>query len=221
MCSWNEDTRLQERRRPFNVEGLIRLAAEAVNRNVDNVVGFSKLAEGGFNRTFLLTMKDNFQMVARLPYPVSQPKPLLISSEVATMDYLRIQGIPVPKVYGYCPTAENLAATEYIFMEFVRGTNLGDIWFEIGEKARLTIVEKLVDLESRLFSLELPASGSLYYSRDLDIQSGRIDVQPTSSIPTQRFCIGPDTTLALWYGKRIDLDVHRGPCEQLLTSDRS
>lgn len=46
-------------------------------------------------------------------------------------------------------------------MEMIGGTNLGDIWYELSEKARIEVVRKLVELESRLFGLQFPASGSL------------------------------------------------------------
>jgi hypothetical protein len=83
--SWNEELRLAERRRLFNVKELANLAAAAVQRSPEDLVKFEKLAEGGFNRTFLLSMRDGFQMVARIPYPMTEPKHLLVASEVATM----------------------------------------------------------------------------------------------------------------------------------------
>jgi predicted Ser/Thr protein kinase len=163
----DDASRRSKRRRGFNVAELKRLAATAINRNADEVARFEKLAEGGFNRTFLITMHDGFQFVGRIPYPVTEPKQSVVASEVATMEFLRSHGIPVPKIYDYSATSENLAGTEYLFMELVRGTNLGDIWFELSEKARITAVTKLVELETRLFALPFPASGSLYYAKDL------------------------------------------------------
>ncbi|KAL1982078.1 hypothetical protein VTN96DRAFT_1791 [Rasamsonia emersonii] len=67
----NDALRRSERRRVFNVSELKRLAAASVNQNAEDVVRFEKLAEGGFNRTFLVTMRDGFQFVARIPYPVT------------------------------------------------------------------------------------------------------------------------------------------------------
>jgi hypothetical protein len=45
------------------------------------IVDLGKLAEGGFNRTFLITMRDGFRMVARIPYPVTVPKYYAVASE--------------------------------------------------------------------------------------------------------------------------------------------
>jgi hypothetical protein len=53
-----------------------------------DIVHFRKLAEGSFNRTFLVSMQDGFEMIARIPYLTTEPRHLLVASEVATMDYL-------------------------------------------------------------------------------------------------------------------------------------
>lgn len=158
-------------------------------------------------------MRNCFQLVARIPYPVTEPKNLLVASEVATMDFLRSHGIPVPKVYGYSTVSTNTAGTEYIFMELVRGKNLGDIWFDLSEAQRITMISKLVELESRIFALQFPVSGSLYYCDDLKNEDGRIIVPRTHSTGEGRFCMGPETTFGLWFGKRFSLSIERGPCK--------
>lgn len=67
-----------------------------------------KLAEGGYNRTFLITMHDGFQMVARIPYPITVPEFYTIASEAATMRLLHSSGLPVPEVYDYSPSSTTL-----------------------------------------------------------------------------------------------------------------
>lgn len=171
---------------------------------------FRKLAEGGFNRTFLITMRDGFQLVARIPYPMTVPKQLVIASEVATIDFLRSHGMPVPKIYGYSTVAENSIGTEYVLMEFMRGTNVGDVWFTMTEKQRLKLVAEIADLEARMFAIDFPASGSLFHAEDLAPELERL--QLPSSGGGSPFCIGPDTTMSQWYGKRSSLSVKRGPC---------
>ncbi|RDW93613.1 uncharacterized protein DSM5745_00935 [Aspergillus mulundensis] len=213
---YNDALRHRERRRIFNVPELKRLAASSIGQKEEDVVGFEKLAEGGFNRTFLVTMRDTFRFVARIPYPVTQPKSLVIASEVATMDYLRAHDIPVPQVYGYSATADNPAETEYIFMELMPGHNLGDIWFDLTEKQRSRLLTQLVQVESRLFALRFPASGSLYYCSDLPEHTKVIVASPTTS--AGRFCIGPETSLGLVYGRRSSLQVDRGPYQDTLTA---
>lgn len=127
------------------------------------------------------------------------------------MDFLRSHGLPVPIIYGYSAVADNPAGTEYIFMELVQGKTLGDVWYTLSEQARRTIVTKLVHLESRLFGLRFPASGSLYYCDDLPDQGNQIVVP--SPVSTRSLCVGPNTTFGLWYRRRLSLSVERGPCE--------
>ncbi|KAG6806307.1 hypothetical protein H0H92_011835, partial [Tricholoma furcatifolium] len=136
---FNEALRRTERRLVFNVDELCRLAAGSVGRGLADVTYVSKLGEGGFNRAFLITMADQFQMVARVPYPITVPKYLAVASEVATMDFLRSAGLPVPKVYGYSPDSNNAAGTEYIFMEFIEGTKLSDVCRSLSEQDLVSV----------------------------------------------------------------------------------
>ena len=119
MFSFNDALRHAERRRVFNIGELCRLAAESVHCSPDDIVDLAKLAEGGFNRTFLITMHDGFQMVARIPYPATVPKYYTVASELATMVLLCSSVLPIPEVYGYSPAPDNAAETEYIFLELV------------------------------------------------------------------------------------------------------
>ncbi|KAI0793924.1 kinase-like domain-containing protein [Fomes fomentarius] len=180
MGRWlvNNDLRLAERRREFDVDELCRLAAQSVGRTSRDIHKCVKLAEGGFNRTFLITMHDGFEMVARIPYPVTVPKFYAIASEVATMCFLRSSGLPVPEIYRYLPSSDNAAKSEYIFMEFIRGTKLSDVWLELAEP---DVLRQLVQLESRLMSISFPAGGSLYYTSDLEKVAGRTASHSTTS----------------------------------------
>ena len=152
MFRLNGALRHAERRLVFDAEGLRRLAAQSVGRSPADVVNFSKLAGGGFNRTFLITLHDDFQMVARIPYPAMVPKYYAVASEVATMEFLRSSGLPVPQVYGHSPASDNAAKTEYILMEFMRGTKLSDVWLELGESDIVSILRQLAQLESQFLS---------------------------------------------------------------------
>ncbi|THH29501.1 hypothetical protein EUX98_g4698 [Antrodiella citrinella] len=109
--SINDALRHAELMRIFTVDGLCRLAALSVDRSPDDVVSLEKLAEGGFNRTFRINMCDGFQMVPRIPYPVTKPKYFALASEVATMDF---SGMTLPQVYGYAPAPDNAAETDHI-----------------------------------------------------------------------------------------------------------
>ncbi|KAG6897053.1 hypothetical protein C0992_004462 [Termitomyces sp. T32_za158] len=181
----NEALRYAERRRVFNVQALCQLAAESVGRSPGDVINFVKLAEE-----------------------------LAVASEVATMDFLRSSGLPVPEVYGYSPASDNAAETEYIFMEFVEGTDLSDVWSDLGESEINSVLCELAQLESKMMSIAFPAGGSLYYAKDLEKMTGR----PGILLEDGRFCVGPDTRPSLWYGRRSQLDVDRGPYESAETT---
>lgn len=178
-----------------------------------------KLDEGGFNRIFLITMHDGFQVVARIPYPVTDPKFYAVASEVATMRFLRAQGLPVPEVYGYSPTPDNAAKTEYIFIEFIKGTKLSDVFMELQEAELASVMRQIVQLESRIMSIPFPAGGSLYYAHDLEKVAGRKTGIPMP-LNDEPFCVGPDVRFHMWYGRRSQLDVDRGPCTPLSVSFR-
>ncbi|KAF8637446.1 hypothetical protein AX17_002811 [Amanita inopinata Kibby_2008] len=88
-----ERYRYQEQPPSDHVDVLCRLAAQSIDRSLDDIVDFAKLAEGGFNRIFLISMRDGFQIVARIPYPATVPKYFSVASEVATMALLRSSGL--------------------------------------------------------------------------------------------------------------------------------
>lgn len=213
MGRYNETQRFKERERPFNVAELQRLAAEAVARKVEDIVSFNKLGEGAANRAFVIRFRDDFKLVARIPYPVTEPRQRVVASEAATMAFLRSKGIPVPEIYGYSATDDNPAQTEYVFLEFSPGRNLGSLWVDMDEHDRHRFVKSLVKMESRLFNICLPGSGSLYFRRDLTMVPTKLAVDSGESSSPDSFYIGPSTSLQLWYGRRNELDVDRGPCE--------
>lgn len=86
---------------------------------------------------------------------------------------------------------------------------LGDIWFTLDLKQRYRVIEQIVQLESKLFTLQLPANGSIYFPRDLN------ECERAQSVPLQvqghEFCIGPMAHYSWWHGERSSLDCDRAP----------
>ncbi|KAK4496445.1 hypothetical protein PRZ48_012425 [Zasmidium cellare] len=164
------------------------------------------MAEGGFNRVFELTMRDGLQVLARLPYPSTQPKALATTSEVATMDLLRSHGLPTPVVYGYSTSANNAVGAEYILMEKIRGQCLGDIWYDLVSEQKVKIMDAVMDQEVKLFEIAFPGYGSVYYDKDLPKHMERIRFPNKGG----EFCLGPDASLGHWFGTRSQLDIPRG-----------
>ncbi|KAH6888887.1 hypothetical protein BKA70DRAFT_1541424 [Coprinopsis sp. MPI-PUGE-AT-0042] len=189
----------------FNYTSGRWLAAKSVNRRLSDIIDFSKLSEGKFNRIFLITFKDTFQMVARVPYPMTVPKYYAVASEVATMEYLRLSGLPIPEIYGYSPGEDNAAGIPYIFMECVQGRSFKDS--TVNNEGVADVIPQVTQLEGKITALSFPAGGSLYFAKDLE----KVGLQGVPVPGDGCFCIGPDTKASLWYGRRQQLDVDRGP----------
>ncbi|TCD61012.1 hypothetical protein EIP91_009163 [Steccherinum ochraceum] len=92
-------------------------------------------------------------------------------------------------------------------MEFVDGTVLSDIWFDLEVHDIESVVRQLVELEARMMSASFPAGGSLYYSQDVEKLDGKLGIP----LEDDWFCVGPDVGVRMWIGKRSQLDVDRGP----------
>lgn len=216
-CSYNEHLRLSERRRYFNIHELCQVVAKSVGRSTDDITTFVKVAEGGSYRIFEATFQDGMKVIVRIPYPSTVPRKYGIASEVATMEFLRLHGVPIPKVFDWNSSTSNQVGSEYIIMEKVPGKELEDTWYTMTLQERMDVVEKIVDIEKILFAIRFPASGSLYFKDSLGANITRADISSDVSYgETDKFCIGPSTELLWWYQRRDELAVNRGPCKRPL-----
>ena len=66
-----------------------------------------------------------------------------------------------------------------------------------------------------MMSIPFPAGGSLYYVKDLE----KVARRTTILLNDEAFCVGPDVRLHMWFGRRSQLDVDRGPCTLLPLSN--
>jgi hypothetical protein len=92
-------------------------------------------------------------------------------------------------------------------MEKLTGKPIGDAWYDLSEQERLKVLLQIVELETKLFAIKLPASGSIYYARDLHANTPKIDIPGSDS----GLCIRPYAALRWWFGERGDLDIDQGP----------
>jgi hypothetical protein len=121
--SYNEPLRLSERQLLFNDDDFQKKkksAASSINKSASDMTSFRKLAEGGFNRVFNISMKDDSSILACLPYSPTLSRRLTVASEVATSTFARSHGIPAPRALGYS-VGENDVGPEYVMMEKVPG----------------------------------------------------------------------------------------------------
>ncbi|KAL4953784.1 kinase-like domain-containing protein [Aspergillus filifer] len=205
---YNEKIRLQERYLKFNLPGLHSVIATATGHLATDLVSFTKLSDGKSNRTFRASFSDGQNVIAKLPYHCTIPKRYTVASEVATMDYLRHNAIPTPKVYGYSSGTMNQVGTEYIVMEHMDGKPLSESWYTMTSDQQQRIMKQIVELETQMMSLKFPASGSIYYLDDI-FQDRNI---PLRDIGDRKFCVGPMVQPQYWEGQRALSDPRgRGP----------
>lgn len=156
------------------------------------------------------TFKDGYTVLARIPYHSMVPKRFAVASEAATLGLLHSRGLPVPRVLGYSASNSNSVGVEYLLLEKIDGSPLGDRWFTIGNKTRAEIMKQIVAVETRFMSITFPASGSLYYRKDLTSS------EPNVLLPEQTtaddIAVGPIAQYEWWYKERASLNVDRGPC---------
>lgn len=188
-----------------------------------------KYREGQYNKAFLLTFDNGFEVVAKLPNPNAGPQHWTTASEVATMDYVSdcpyqlmlkfklksgwkartILNLPVPRVLSWDCDASNPIESEYIIMEKVKGVPLSQTWFGLSLTTKYKIIMQIVDIEARLCSATFPTHGCLYYTANTTEEKNHT----LASNPRERFRIGPVVDPLLWRDERYDMPLSRGPCQ--------
>ncbi|KAI9699844.1 MAG: Phosphotransferase enzyme [Bogoriella megaspora] len=215
---WDEDTRLRERYKCFNVPELKRIAARTVGAR--SCISMVKLAEGGFNKVFRLAMNNGSVVIARIPNPNAGPSFKTTASEVATMNFARtILEIPVPKVLSWSADVKNPVQSEYILMEEAAGDQLGGAWDNLELHTKLKIVDDIIAIEKKFLSLSFTRYGNLYFKRDAfrGCQKAEITGDLPQSLKKEVenvFVIGPVVDRDFWHRERATMDIDRGPCEQ-------
>ncbi|PWY86556.1 hypothetical protein BO94DRAFT_557014 [Aspergillus sclerotioniger CBS 115572] len=199
----NENDRGKERYVKFDPNELQRVAGRAIGE--DHCPFIIKLAEGGFNKVFLLRASSGKEVIARIPTPIAGPSHYTTASEVATMDFLRgIIGIPIPKVLAYSTSATNPVGAEYILMERIEGVSLASRWLSLTTEEVKSVMKQIVEMEQRTFTYSFPGYGSLYHQKD-------IKGEEQIPIPVEDFCIGPVAARQFWHGDRNKTKIDRGP----------
>ncbi|KAJ6622730.1 hypothetical protein B0H10DRAFT_1787623, partial [Mycena sp. CBHHK59/15] len=84
---------------------------------------------------------------------------------VATMVYVKHHtNIPVPTVYGYCPTRENLIGQPFSIISFTEGSDMNGVpWEDLPLESKLIGVRDFANIISQLSQLHFQAIGSIYF----------------------------------------------------------
>jgi hypothetical protein len=170
----------------------------------------TKLAEGSFNKVFLLTMDTGKQIIARIPHPNAGPPHYTTASEVATMHYLRTRlQLPVPRVIAYSCDATNPVGSEYILMERINGVSLSKKWDTLNAKKKAKILISLTQLQAKMLNTRFSAYGNLYFTADIPRALCAPQMYKEPSADDNIYCIGPTTEYQFW---EPDRRPNRGPC---------
>lgn len=152
-------------------------------------------------------MNDGSEVIARIPTPAAGPAGFMTASEVATMEFVRNLGVPVPKVLSWSSNADNPVGAEYIIMEKAQGIQLQEVWDVMCPVQKCKFLAGLVDIEAKLSSTNIQAYGALYY--DGDIADGKCVYNENG---LTKFCIGPSIRRLFWENKKAEMNIDRGPC---------
>lgn len=88
----------------------------------------------------------------------------------------------------------------YMIMEKAQERAIYNMWYTISTKERQTFVERVIRMERKLFDIEFPTSGSLYYKHSLGSGVHSVPLQLSLTMPQAgQTCIGPSSKLLWWY----------------------
>ncbi|KAF1951434.1 hypothetical protein CC80DRAFT_519375 [Byssothecium circinans] len=211
---WNEKKQLDERYRRFNVPKLEEAACRATGST--RCLSLEKIGEGNFNKAYRLVMEGGQKVVAKVPHPNAGPAVFTTASEVATMEFARtILGLPVPKILAWSASEKNPVEAEYIIMEEAQGSQLHEVWEKLPLRAKSDIMDRIVDVESKLLSVSFHRLGSLYF-HDSNIPGcepavATADSQNISDQIRSKFSIGPIVRREFWGKERSSMHQHHGP----------
>ena len=160
--------------------------------------------EGGFNRVFTIhttnaDTQQEFDYIFRVALPVDPY--YKTESDVATTEIVRhFTKIPIPIIYAYDSSTDNVLGMEWILMEKVRGRKLDEAWTGMSYDSKLRLAEITADWTAQLAKLSSNKIGSIY-------------MQYTAS--HLQFYVGRCVTPLLSQENRLEYQVFRGPFESL------
>lgn len=72
------------------------------------------------------------------------------------------QTIPLPRILHYSSTTHNQYSFPYIMMDFITGSDLGEVWRELTMESKEVIVRQLASHQAEMFDLKFDFIGNLY-----------------------------------------------------------
>ncbi|RIA89766.1 hypothetical protein C1645_771606 [Glomus cerebriforme] len=175
----------------LDIDVLLQYASCRLNRPC---ICARRLTRELYNEIYLLCFKTEPDCIARLSRELTHPASKF-ASEIATMKYVtQNTNIKVPTVYDWNGTAQNPIKTPYIFMEWLPGQHLYQVWYELTVEQKKCILSQIVKILFELWiKCQFKEIGCLY----MDEQSSR-----DSFSATLTFRIGPIVNPLFYFGGR-------------------
>ncbi|OAL73986.1 hypothetical protein A7D00_2015 [Trichophyton violaceum] len=216
---YNEEKQLKARYVEFDIEALKECASTVLG---SPCVQLRKLPEGLYNKVFSVKMENGKDVIARIPNPNAGNPKMVVSSEVATLEFLRtVLDIPIPKVLAWSSPGphQNLVGAEYMLMERVGGRQLSEVWDNMSERQRFNLVKNVVEIERKLVNTPFTGYGSLYYKDAYEesypgyFKAINAEKVPGKENEVSRFVIGPTTERAFYADNDEKHNISHGPWE--------
>ncbi|KIM34913.1 hypothetical protein M413DRAFT_79922, partial [Hebeloma cylindrosporum] len=177
---------------------------------------------------FFLQFDNGKELLARIPCPIAGNLSLSISSEAATMEYVRLRypsgsgEVPpfpkIPRVLAWVSSFENPVAWPYTLCEHLPGATLDKKWLSMGEKAVKEAIRDIALFETDLLRESFSQHGSIFFAESVsqELRERPLYAEP----PTDTLCmdlahkfrIGPTVNREWWRGSYGKITADRGPC---------
>ncbi|CAG7974970.1 unnamed protein product [Penicillium nalgiovense] len=217
-----EAENLRRREIKFDLNNLAQAAADSVG--AAQCSSIKKYPNGMFNKSFLMTMVDGQEIVAKVPNPNAGVPHFTTASEVATMDFARkVLNAPAPHVHACNSRAKSHpVGAEFIIMDKVEGVPLSEVWDTTQLQQKLKVILAMTSLQKEWLTVSFSHYGSLYYAGDVQSLAYNHYVNEGMAINDPEFAIGPATgrdwfdagrsqtdpakklTALAWYQKIVD-----------------
>ncbi|KAJ3988357.1 hypothetical protein F5890DRAFT_1550581 [Lentinula detonsa] len=106
------------------------------------------------------------KVLARVSTDAKTCSDMSMESEIATMVFVRSRTvIPVPMVYGYCPTRENAIGQPFSIISFAEGEIMSSsVWEDLSLDTKLKTIRDYARIILELSKLKFDRIGSLYFT---------------------------------------------------------
>ncbi|KAL9041742.1 MAG: hypothetical protein Q9214_004003, partial [Letrouitia sp. 1 TL-2023] len=180
-----------------------KLYIDAIH-NATNNLDVEFLKEGGFHKVYLINVRNNSnQTKQRYIFRIASPVDPYYKTEceVATMEFVRHSShVPVPIVYAYDSSSDNILGFEWIMMEEVKGKPLYDMWDTFNYDVKIRTTKQIAEWATQLSQLTSDQIGGIFMR---------------STANETEFYIGRSIHWLFRYNNRLSYKFNRGPFSSL------